>query len=126
MQRHGIKALFLLLCVPLMITSGCGNAGYDITGVPCSADNAVDTNAVQIHDIYYRPSCFKVPLGGSMSFINLDSAMHSVTTDSNQPESFDSGLVAPGATFEHTFSAAGATRIHCKFVVQLRATVIVE
>jgi plastocyanin len=107
---------------------GGGSMGY---GAPapaqCTAANATAvTGAIGIAGMAFVPACAKVAAGTSVTFTNGDAIAHTVTTDPGQAESFDSGSLAPGAQFTHTFATAGTVRIHCTIHPNIRLTLFVQ
>jgi plastocyanin len=78
--------------------------------------------AVSIVDFAFQPGSVEVPVGGSVTWTNNGSATHTVTSDSG---AFDSGQLAPGATFSQTFDTAGTFTYHCSIHPQMTGTVIV-
>ena len=63
----------------------------------------------------YVPSRVSVPAGGRVTWLNGDSAFHSVTSGSyGAPDGlFDSGHMDPGATFTVGFGEEGEFGYHC-------------
>src|SRR5215467_6136495 len=65
----------------------------------------------------YNPSPFSVPVGTTVTWINNDNTGHTVTqgnpSGTTPPNGFDSGILAPGKTFTHTFGTAGTIRYYC-------------
>jgi len=62
----------------------------------------------------YVPMEVEVPLGGTIVWTNNDPFPHTVTKESGPGAQFDSGDVAGGETFEHTFDAAGEIPYLCE------------
>jgi len=77
---------------------------------------------------YYSfiPRCLRVTTGTQVTYVNLDSVPHTVTTDTGQVETFDSGTLEPGAVFTHTFATAGDIGVHCTLFSNMTATVYVR
>lgn len=63
----------------------------------------------------YSPNPVQLSVGGTVMWTNDDSVPHSATSGENAtPDGFfDSGIMAPGATFEHTFTEAGEYPYFC-------------
>ena len=64
----------------------------------------------------YSPASLSVPPGTLVTWKNNDQTFHTVTSgdSSTGPDSkFDSGILSPLASFEHTFSAPGIFRYFC-------------
>jgi plastocyanin len=56
----------------------------------------------------YEPTTISIPTGMTVIWFNEDQSEHSVTASSApQGAAFDSGLIAPGGFFTHTFSVPG-------------------
>jgi plastocyanin len=71
----------------------------------------------------YAPNPVTVPVGGSVTWTNGDTITHTSTGDGG---TWDSGNIAPGATFTRTFSAAGSFRYHCTIHPGMIGTVNVQ
>jgi plastocyanin len=74
----------------------------------------------------FSPTCARVPMGTEVVFTNDDTVAHTVTTDAGQAESFDSGTIAPGSTYRHTFATAGTIAIHCSIHSNMHLSVVVQ
>ena len=63
----------------------------------------------------YAPNPIQVSVGGTVTWTNDDAQPHTATSGENAtPDGdFDSGIMAPGATFEHTFTEAGEYPYFC-------------
>lgn len=71
----------------------------------------------------YSPSTLKLVIGvnNTVTFVNQDNTKHTVTADDG---SFDSGDLAPGGTWMHTFSA-GTYSFHCTYHSYMKGTITV-
>ncbi|MDQ4067233.1 MAG: plastocyanin/azurin family copper-binding protein [Thermoproteota archaeon] len=96
-------------------TSG-GNATTSVSIVPGSS--ALTTNA-------YQPNPVQVSMGTTVTWTNDDAQPHTVTSGENATPSglFDSSIMAPGATFEHTFTEAGEYPYFCMLHPNMAGTV---
>ncbi len=90
------------------------------TGPAASA--ATTGAAVAIKDFSFQPASISVVVGSTVTWTNNDTTGHTVTADDG---SFDSGTVAPGATFSHTFDTAGTFTYHCNIHPSMTATITV-
>ena len=65
----------------------------------------------------YNPSPINVPKRKTVTWTNNDNTAHTVTQGNpsgNSPQNgFDSGILAPGKTFTHTFATAGTIQYYC-------------
>jgi len=124
----------VLAAIGLAVSAtGCGS-GYNgsSTSYPpppaCTAATATATTAVSLSGMSFVPSCITVAKAATITFTNDTLATnHTVTTDPGQPEAFDSGFIATGNSFAHTFANAAETvNIHCNVHPGMTATVIVQ
>ncbi len=126
MRRLAIAALISAVGA----ASGCGGTSYGSGGglsSTCSAATASATTSVSLMGMQFVPSCVKVAKGAIVTWTNADTLDHTVTEDAGQPEPFDSGTLAPGQTFQHTFNMTTETNaIHCRIHPSMTATVFVE
>ena len=80
----------------------------------------------------YSPRTATVPVGTTITWTNNDSVIHTVTSGSSDGSkgtadgTFDSGNLASGDTFKHTFDAAGTFDYYCTPHPWMRATIVVE
>ena len=79
-------------------------------------------SAVTIKGFAFGPATLKVAAGTTVTWTNQDSTAHTVTGDKNE---FDSGNLAPGKTFTHTFDKAGTFAYHCTIHPSMKATITV-
>jgi len=87
-----------------------------------------DPNAVSIQSNSFNPGNRTVASGTTIKWTNNDSVPHTVTSGSpgNETGVFDSGNIAPGATYEFTFTQAGTFSYFCKVHPSMTAQVIVQ
>jgi len=76
----------------------------------------------------YQPNPIQVSAGATVTWTNDDSQPHTATSGENvTPDgTFDSGILAPAATFEHTFTAAGEYPYFCILHPNMIGTVSVS
>jgi len=78
----------------------------------------------------YNPSPLSVPVGTTVTWINNDNTGHTVTqgnpSGNTPPNGFDSGILAPGKTFNHTFGTAGTIQYYCTLHPTMLGEVIVK
>lgn len=79
--------------------------------------------AASIIDYAFSPASITVKAGSAVTWTNTGSAPHTVTADDG---SFDSGSLANGATFSHTFAKAGTFTFHCAIHSTMKGTVVVQ
>jgi len=101
MKNKLLIGVFVVLAVAL---TGCSYSNKPSS----SGSSAVATNAVSANNFAFSPSNITVKVGTEVTFTNDDSTTHTITFDL-----FQSGDVAPGQSFKHTFDTAGTFSYHC-------------
>ena len=71
----------------------------------------------------FAPSPIAVSVGGTVTWANNDNVAHTSTADGG---AWNSGSIAPGATFSRTFSSAGTFQYHCTIHPGMVGTVNVQ
>jgi plastocyanin len=77
----------------------------------------------------FAPDAITIVIGtnNTVTWTNNDSAPHTVTsTGAPSSGSFDSGSIAPGQTWTHTFTTAGTYHYTCSYHSWMKGTIIVE
>ena len=77
---------------------------------------------------FYDPSPANVAKGTTVTWTNNDSTLHTVTsgTPDTPSSEFDSGIMAAGETFQHTFDKTGEFDYHCSLHPFMTGKVIVS
>jgi plastocyanin len=96
-------------------TPGAADAG---------ADAAADSLAVEIKDFAYNPPETTVPVGGSVTWTNQDTAPHTAT--GLDREALQSGAIATGESFTQAFDTAGTFEYFCEFHPNMKGSIVVE
>ena len=99
-------------------TSGDNQLKPSITSTP------VDATVVSIKNFSFNPGTLVVKTGTTIVWTNNDSMAHTVTSDAGG--AFDSGNLAPGQSFSHTFSDVGSFAYHCAIHPNMKAEIIVQ
>lgn len=81
--------------------------------------------SVKVQNYAFTPASITVVIGinNTVTWTNMDSVTHTVTANDG---SFNSGDLAPGQTFTHTFTAPGSFGYHCSIHTFMKGTVVVE
>jgi len=69
----------------------------------------------------FSPATLTIRAGTTVVWKNMSSVPHTITSDDGQ--TFDSGNVPPGGTFQFKFMVAGSYSYHCNIHPYMRATV---
>jgi plastocyanin len=80
------------------------------------------THEVAIVDFAFAPATLEIQVGDTVTWTNQDTAPHTATAEDG---AFDSGTMAQGASFSHTFSAAGTFPYRCDFHSNMEGTITV-
>src|ERR671919_1683021 len=100
-------------------TTGGEGGGTSVSIVPGSSSLTTDA---------YQPNPVQVAVGDTVTWTNDDAQPHTATSGQNAtPDgTFDSSIMAPGATFEHTFTEAGEYPYFCLLHPNMVGTVSVS
>ena len=79
--------------------------------------------AVTIANFAFQPASLQIAAGSSVTWTNADSTAHTVTSDAG---AFDSGQLAPGASFTQMFMTPGTYTYHCQIHPFMTATIVVS
>ena len=110
-------------------TTGTGATG----GSGASTGVSIVPGSSSLTDTAFQPNPVQVSVGDTVTWTNDDTQPHTVTSGQNgQPDGkFDSSpnfnpLMAPGQTFEHTFTEAGQYPYYCALHPNMVGTVSVS
>ncbi len=126
------KVMFLVVITAAALAlSACSGAATSAPAVVPAASSAPGgsvapaggTAAATIVDFGFTPATLTVKVGTTVTWTNTGTVSHTVTADDG---SFDSGTLASGATYQHTFSKAGTYAYHCSIHHSMVATVVVQ
>ncbi len=114
------RIAIVVILASLIALVGCAAAPPTPAG-STGGGTAPSSVSVSLKSFAFNPSDIQVAVGGTVTFTNNDSTAHTVTGDT-----FDSGPIAPGASFSHTFDTAGTIPIHCTIHPSMKASVTVK
>ncbi len=110
--------------------TGAGNAtnatGAGAAGGPTSVSIVPGSSSLTTDA--YQPNPVQVTAGATVTWTNDDAVPHTATSGENATpdQRFDSGIMAPAATFEHTFTEAGEYPYFCLLHPNMVGTVSVS
>lgn len=109
----------LAVSTTLLALAACSgdDAGSTTTGVP-----AEPAATITIADFVFTGAT-NVAVGETLTVTNEDSVGHTWTSTDGR---FDSGSLAQGATFEHSFDEAGSYDYFCSVHPDMTGTITVE
>ena len=82
------------------------------------------TYNIEISNFAFNPSEVKIKIGDTVTWINEDSAPHTVTSDSGNE--LNSPQLSNGQNYSRTFSNTGTFNYYCSVHPSMKATIIVE
>jgi plastocyanin len=129
------RVQFLLAVLGATTLAGCSSDSTNInqpSGLPPNGISIV-LGAQNLGTAAFSPNPLAIPLadGGVAEWFNNDrtagsygttGTAHNITADD---DSFASGVLSPGQSFEATFTAAGTYHYHCSIHPAMKGTVIV-
>lgn len=104
-------------------TATDSGSGADTTDTTATADTGGDPTAPVIENFTFTPDPIEISQGDTVTWTNNDDFAHTVTADD---DSFDSGNIDGGATFEQTFDETGDFTYHCAIHNQMTGSVTVS
>lgn len=89
-----------------------------------AAAAASSTLNIDIQGMAFQPASVTVKAGSTVTWVNRDSAPHTVTSMGSGP--LASGTLNRGGSYSMTFDDPGTYTYYCKFHPNMRASIIVE
>ena len=128
MRRLTTAGFIVMTLVALAACSGSAAsappaAAPSQAGSLAPAASAGGSTAVEMKGLAFDPTTLTVPTGSKVTWTNNDTTAHTVTFDDG---SADSGNLAVGSTFDHTFATAGTFAYHCTIHSFMKGTVTVS
>jgi plastocyanin len=80
------------------------------------------TTTVEIRNNAFNPPQLNVAPGTTVTFVNNDTVPHTATADNGL---FDSGELAPGASYPVVLDGAGTVTYHCKLHPEMQGSIVV-
>ena len=125
MKRYTLALTVLLIlmiglgsCAPGDISNQQGMIKLEGVQGIAGQNQPNSANTVTIQDYSFQPSTLAIPKGTTVTWHNLGSVDHTVTSDTKGM--FDS-RVSPGKVFSFTFSTPGTYNYHCSIHTSMHA-----
>ena len=139
-----MKTSVLIVALLLILAAGgiyffWNNSGNEMPNQTLEEDNANQASAgeqtssggtnseskdVEISGFSFSPSTLTISVGDSVIWTNMDSATHTITSDSGNE--LDSETFSNGNSYSHTFTTAGTYAYHCNIHTSMKGTIVVE
>lgn len=91
-----------------------------------SNQSAASAGAITIKNMMFTPPQISIQKGGTVTWTNDDSTVHTVTDDLNNVGGPSSGDIQPGSTYSFTFNKTGSFQYHCSIHPSMRGTIVVN
>ena len=118
-----MKPLLVLTLACPMFAVACTDRSS--VAAPSSAGEAASsTNAAQtviIKQMAFAPATLTVKPGDIVEWKNEDIVAHTATA-----ATFDSGPIAPGQSWRHTFTQSSSNAYHCTFHPNMKGTIVIQ
>ena len=129
-RRFGTPGTYLYLCglhpsmTGVVRVSGPNGATPPPPASATQKPTAPPTRAgeLELRDFAFVPSSIRIAPGTTVTWLNTGAAPHTVT---DRAGAFDSGTIARGARWTHTFPTAGTFRLICAIHPEMSATLTV-
>ena len=123
-----MRLRLLLALAVLSASAACGSSSSPMTApspTPSTSGTAVSIvrGASTLTSTAYAPNPVTIPVGGTVMWTNNDTTSHTATAADG---TWNSGTLAPGATFSRTFPTAGSFPYACTIHPGMVATVTVQ
>ena len=117
-----VKQILLLtaLIISTVLVAGCTQQSPN----PSQNNSQSGAYNVAIKDFAFSPSEITIKKGKTVTWMNGDSAPHTVVSDSGSE--INSPSLSNGQTYSHTFNSAGTYAYHCSIHPGMKARIIVE
>lgn len=79
--------------------------------------------SINIQNFSFNPGIVTIPAGSTVTWINKDGVVHTVTSDS---QIFNSGTLSPRQQYSHIFTTTGTFDYHCSIHTFMTGKIIVE
>ena len=114
----------MLMSVALIASAACSSSSNPTTPSGGSGNNvSIVSGASAMTTAAYSPNPIVLAVGGTATWKNNDSVAHTATANDG---TWDSGSIAPGASFSRTFPAAGSFPYKCTIHPGMVGTVTVQ
>lgn len=73
------------------------------------------THTVVIEGMQFTPATLTIRPGDAVTWVNKDIVEHTATTPASSKQPFDSGMIAVGKSWKHSFKASGTYDYICTY-----------
>jgi plastocyanin len=102
---------------------GGGRRGEAAAGAAAAGGGAGSAAKAEMRGMAFGPNRIEIAAGTTITWTNNDPLAHTITADDR---SWDSGEIAPGQTWSHTFTQPGEFAFHCTPHPFMRGVLVVR
>ena len=119
------KMLIVGFLIGVILISSCSKQKTQVqpTSSPNTGAFGIKKD-VAISGFAFKPSELNVPKGASVVWTNMDSAPHTIVSDSG--DEIKSGSISKGENYENTFNTIGAYNYHCGIHPSMKGKIVVN
>jgi plastocyanin len=118
------RILLIGLLMLIVIVSGCSTKTPTTTLGGTTGGNLGIKKDIAISGFAFDPDTTTIPKGTTVIWTNMDAAPHTIVSDSGSE--INSGSLAKGGTYAHTFNTAGTYTYHCGIHPSMKGKIIVD
>jgi len=116
MKKKILLLMMMLMAVSVTLMVACKKSS------PYAGNNNNNPNTITMKGMVFSSTSLQIKTGTTVMWMNDDNTTHTVTADDG---TFDSGDIAPGGSFSHTFAATGTFAYHCKLHSNMTGVIVV-
>ena len=113
----------LALVILLILAAGCTSS---TTSSPPPIRPYTPQTTILISSASANPQVLVIDKGVTVTWLNIDMGLHTVTSDNGDPDSFLSPPLAYNQEFQWTFTVPGTYGYHCTENPTIKGTIIVN
>lgn len=125
MTAHARWLPFLVLLAVILAVVSAACTAPSGQPAPVVTPAAAGENAILIQNFAFSPATLAIKTGTTVTWTNRDSVTHTIAPDAGAPAGFGSGSLAPGASYQFTFTSPGTYAYHCSIHPSMKGTVVV-
>lgn len=118
-----IVSTLITLAACSTTTSPAGSTSTPVSTPTTPNTPAASSASITLANFAFSPASITVKAGTKVTWTNKDSTTHTVTSDTGV---FNSGNLAPNASFSFTFSNTGTFTYHCSIHPSMTGSIVVQ
>lgn len=120
MKTKSVLTAGLMVLITSFIFMECSKSTYSNDNSGGGGSNS--SNKIYMKNAAFSSTSFTIVVGGTVTWMNDDNMIHTVTADDG---SFNSGDIQVGSSFSKKFSSTGTYPYHCIYHSGMTGTIVV-